>query len=82
VWSSVLTVAEAPQHLDEPLVGDFSKVYVDNYILSQKTDRLFISPKSNYGRVAALSAVHDHVFDLKGEPIVKKSLVSKGELLF
>ena len=84
VWTpaNVLTVAEAPQHLDEALVGDFSKVYVDNYILSQKTDRLYISPKSNYGRVAALSAVHDLVFDLKGDAVPKKSLLSKGELLF
>jgi hypothetical protein len=81
-WPSVLSIEETPQHLDEALVGDFSKVYVDNYILSQKTDRLFISPKSNYGRVAALSAVHDFVFDLKGEPVVKKSLLSKGEMLF
>jgi hypothetical protein len=82
VWSSVLTVAEPPQHLDDPLTGDFSKVYVDNYILSQRTDRLYISPKSNYGRVAALSAVHDLCFDLKGEPIAKKTLLSKGEMLF
>jgi hypothetical protein len=82
VWTNVLSVAEAPQHLDETLVGDFSKVYIDNYILSQRTDRLYISPRSNYGRVAALSAVHDLVFDLKTEPIPKKSLLSKGELLF
>lgn len=81
-WSSVLTVAEPPQHLDEALTGDFSKVYVDNYILSQRTDRLYISPRSNYGRVAALSAVHDLFFDLKGEPVAKKSLLSKGEMLF
>jgi hypothetical protein len=78
----VLTVAEAPQHLDEALVGDFSKVYVDNYILSQRTDRLYISPRSNYGRVAALSAAHDLCFDLKGAAIPKKSLLSKGEMLF
>jgi len=84
IWPSanVLTIAEAPQHLDEALVGDFSKVYIDNYILSQTTDRLYISPKSNYGRVAALSAIHELLFDLKGDVIPKKSLVSKGELLF
>lgn len=82
LWSSVLTVAEPPQHLDEALVGDFSKVYVDNYILSQRTDRLYITPASNYGRVAALSATHDVLFDLKGEALPKKSLLSKGEQLF
>ena len=84
IWrpDAILSIPEAPQHLDEALVGDFSKVYVDNYILSQKTDRLYISPRSNYGRVAALSAVHDLCFDLKGEVVPKKSLLSKGELVF
>ena len=80
--SDVLSVVEPPQHLDEPLVGDFSKVYVDNYILSQKTDRLYITTRSNYGRVAALSAVHDLVFSLTCEAVPKKSLLSKGEMLF
>jgi hypothetical protein len=82
IWSSVMTIAEPPQHLDEALVGDYSKVYIDNYILSQRTNRLYISPMSNYGRVAALSAVHDLLFDLRGEALPKKSLLSKGDMVF
>jgi len=83
VWSSerVLVSPGLPQHLDKS-AGDVSKVYVDNYILSQKTARLYISDASNYGRVAALSAVHDSLYSLSCKPLEKRRLLSKGERMF
>ena len=85
VWGSeerVLTTPGPPQHLDKSPAGDFSKIYVDNYILSQKTSRLYLSEGSNYGRVAGLSAVHDSLYSLSCKPLEKRKLVSKGERLF
>jgi hypothetical protein len=85
VWGSeerVLTTPGPPQHLDKSPAGDFSKIYVDNYILSQKTTRLYISDGSNYGRVAGLSAVHDFLYSLSCKPLEKRKLVSKGERMF
>lgn len=84
VWGSdrVLVSPGLPQHLDKNPGGDFSKVYVDNYILSQKTARLYISDGSNYGRVAALSAVHESLYSLSCKPLEKRLLLSKGERMF
>jgi ABC-type proline/glycine betaine transport system ATPase subunit len=85
IWKSgerVLTSPGLPQHLDKNPAGDFSKVYVDNYILSQKTTRLYVSDGSNYGRVAALSAAHDSLYSLSCKPLEKRKLVSKGERMF
>ena len=81
VWASVLVSPGPPQHLDKS-AGDISKTYVDNYILSQHTSRLYISDASNYGRVAALSAVHDSLFSLTCKPLEKRRLLSKGERMF
>jgi hypothetical protein len=81
VWRSVLVSPGPPQHLDKS-AGDISKTYVDNYILSQHTNRLYISDASNYGRVAALSAVHDSVYSLTCKPLEKRRLLSKGERMF
>nr|QBK88981.1 MAG: uncharacterized protein LCMiAC02_00740 [Mimivirus LCMiAC02] len=71
------------QHLDRKSVNNnISKVFVDSYILSQKTDTLYISKYSNFGRVAALSATHNNIFDLNTNPIKIKQLLSKHEMLF
>ena len=84
VWGTerVFTSPGLPQHLDKSPAGDFSKIYVDNYILSQKTSRLYLSEGSNYGRVAGLSAVHDSLYSLTCKPLEKRKLLSKGEVLF
>ena len=40
------------QHIDRKCIdADISKVFVDNYILSQKTVDLYITFNSNYGRI-------------------------------
>ena len=72
------------QHIDRDSINsDISKVFVDNYILSQKTDLLFISTNSNYGRIAALSSNHNNIFDFNTcEPVLKKNILSKNEHLF
>jgi len=68
------------QHLDrEALNDDISKVFVDNYILSQRTCMMFITVQSNYGRVACLSSVHDNVYGLDGKKLDKRMLLSKHE---
>jgi hypothetical protein len=79
VWDkdSVLYVHDQVQHMDRRPSGDFSKIFLDNYILSQKTDSLYISDCSNYGRVAALSSRHDTIFNLNCEPLDKAKLLSK-----
>jgi len=79
VWDkdSVLYVHDKVQHMDRHPSGDFSKIFLDNYILSQKTDALYISECSNYGRVAALSSRHDIIFNLKCESLDKAKLLTK-----
>ena len=74
----VLYMNDSVQHMDRNPSGDFSKIFVDNYILSQKTSRVYISEWSNYGRVAALSSVHDIIYNLKCEAIDKSTLLSKS----
>jgi hypothetical protein len=69
------------QHMDRHPIGDFSKVFIDNYILSQKTQQMYISDYSNYGRIAALSSNNEKVFNLKCELLNKKNLLSKHELI-
>jgi hypothetical protein len=80
VWDkdSVLYVHDQVQHMDRHPSGDFSKIFLDNYILSQKTDSLYISDCSNYGRVAALSSRHDTIFNLKCEAVDKAKLLTKA----
>lgn len=84
VWpvEQVLSNPDPAQHIDRPVSGEFSNFFVDNYILSQRTTRLYISDYSNYGRIAALSATHDNLFDIRGQPLEKLALLSKHEQLF
>ena len=69
------------QHIDRKVSGDFSKFYIDNYILSQRTTSMYISAYSNYGRIAGLSAQHSNIYDLECNPVVLHRLVSKHEIL-
>ena len=80
VWHPylVLYMNDTVQHMDRNPSGDFSKIFVDNYVLSQKTSRMYISEWSNYGRVAALSSIHNNIYNLKCETIEKSKLLSKG----
>lgn len=73
------------RHIDYPMSlhqGDgasLQKVYVDNWILAMKTSRLYITSCSNYGRVAALAAQHNVIYDvgtLVG--LEKKDLLAKA----
>jgi len=81
IFAEVLYIDDVIQHIDRPAINeDISKVFADNYILSQKTTELYISANSNYGRVAALSAVHDRIYDVATSlPLDKRRLLSKGE---
>lgn len=72
-------------HIDRSqLDNNLSKVFADHYILSQKTDLLFISRNSNYGRTAALSCNHDNIYDFSNCDKIedKKRLLTNGELIF
>ena len=83
--TNILYIDDVIQHIDRQSVNpDISKVFADNYILSQLTTELYISTNSNYGRVAALSAVHDRIYDvaLPSSPLDKRSLLTKGEMIF
>lgn len=82
--SKVIYNNDLIQHLDNRAVEpDISKVFVDNYILSQKTEMLFITGCSNYGRVAALSCGHNNIYDFDTcNKLEKKGLLSKHEQLF
>jgi hypothetical protein len=78
----ILYYDEPVQHIDRPVSGEFGKFYIDNYILSQCTNEMYISTYSNYGRVAALSALHTAVWDIDTNPVNLKKLVSKHEIIF
>ena len=53
------------QHLDrKPVDEDISKVFVDSYILSYRTCKLYITYGSNYGMVSALSCIHDNIYGI------------------
>ena len=80
IWDSdsLLYVNDIVKHMDRNPSGDFSKIFVDNYILSQKTTQMYISDYSNYGRIAALSSSHNNIFNLKCEYIDKSKLISKN----
>jgi len=84
VFDTVLYIDDPIQHIDRPAINeDISKVFADNYILSQRTTELYISANSNYGRVAALSAPHDRIYDVTtAQPLDKHRLLSKGECIF
>ncbi len=83
VWGArVQYNADPVQHMDwkggaEDATASW-KVYVDNYILANCTTRLYITKASNYGRVAALAAPHDDIWDLETcRGLVKSELFSK-----
>jgi len=84
VFDNVLYIDDVIQHIDRHCIDvDISKVFVDNYILSQRTTELYISANSNYGRVAALSAIHNRIYDVATAlPLDKHHLLSKGECIF
>ena len=69
------------QHIDKnPTDNGIFKVIVDNYILSQKTDILYISVHSNYGRVAALSATHSNIYNNYCEKLSLNSILAKSKI--
>ena len=77
IWKTNLIYNDQSiQHLDRNPTN-ISKIFADNYILSQKTVSLYISEWSNYGRVAALSAPHANIYNLSCIPLRKESLLSK-----
>lgn len=80
-------------HLDKYSPEDshqLSKIFIDNYILSQKTEALYASLlNSGYGQVAYLSGVHEQGYDieqfqsmkLQEQGLENVSPISKEELL-
>ena len=84
VWDQTQIIYEDSiiQHIDRnPVNADISKIFIDSYILSQKTSSLYISDYSNFGRIAALSCNHNNIFNLYTEKINLKDLLSKHEEL-
>ena len=82
--SNVIYNEDLIQHIDRKSINpDISKVFVDNYILSQKTDLLFITERSNYGRIAAISSNHDDIYNINNcKKLEKKCLLTKHKQLF
>ncbi len=82
--ANILHFDQKVQHMDRRLEENFSKIFVDNYILSQKCCRLYISEYSNYGRIAALSSAFDDllVFNLDCCLVDKKTLLCKEEMIW
>ena len=65
------------QHLDrKPVDEDISKVFVDTYILSYRTCKLYITDRSNYGMVSALSCIHDNIFIVNGFNLTKTQILN------
>lgn len=58
------------------------KIFVDSYILSQKTDLLYLDRISNYGRIAGLSCPHDDIFDIDTQRLERREILSKGEMIW
>ena len=58
------------------------KIFVDSYILSQKTDILYLDRISNYGRIAGLSCPHDELFDIDAQRLERREILSKGEMIW
>lgn len=83
IWNneSIIYFDQYIQHLDRNPSGDFSKVFLDNYVLSQYTKRMYISDYSNYGRIAALSSDSNEIFNLNCKELCKRSLISKHEIV-
>ena len=70
-------------HLDrsDPGSDSLKKTLFDNYVLSRHTKKMFISELSNFGRIAALAAPHDEVYNLFGIKLKKIKLLSNQEML-
>jgi hypothetical protein len=87
VWNSgqIIYYDEVIEHIDKPtdknnnIPTGIAKMYIDNYILSQCTSRLYISDYSNYGRIAGLSCKHGDVYDLYGTRVNLRELISKSQ---
>lgn len=80
VWDKdqIIYNTDPAQHLDRNIVNsDFSKIFVDNYILSQKSDILYMSDYSNYGVISGLMCKHDNIYNLDCNKIEKKSIIKK-----
>ena len=58
------------------------KIFVDSYVLSQKTNLLYLDRISNYGRIAGLSCPHDEIFDIDAERLERREILSKGEMIW
>lgn len=85
IWDkkNIYYLDDLVQHIDrKQLQADFSKIFVDSIVLSQYTTRMYISDYSNFGRIAALSAKHDSIFNLKTERLDKRQLITKHENVF
>ena len=83
LWENIIYCNQIIQHIDRKAINDnISKIFIDNYLLSQKTKMLFISDYSNYGRIAALSSIHNNIFNLKIKKLNKKNLLTKHKLIF
>lgn len=79
----IIYINDVIQHLDrDSITNDLSKTFADNYILSQKTTKMYISSYSNFGRIAALSSNHDNIYDLNLEKCNLKTFVSNKERIF
>jgi hypothetical protein len=66
------------QHLDrKPVDEDISKVFVDSYILSYRTCKLYISDHSNYGQVSALACSHDNIYVINGFKTTKRRMLNR-----
>jgi len=81
VWDPAMIYynSDPIEHMDRQCNADMSKLFVDSYILSQKTQALYISERSNFGRVAALSSTHTQHFDLQCKSLDMRNLLSKHE---
>jgi len=55
---------------------DLGKLFVDQYIMSQKTNELYISDYSNFGVIIALSSSNNqNIYNIQLEKIEKKDLI-------
>ena len=78
IWNTerVIYNNDIIQHLDrKPVDEDISKVFVDSYILSQCTCKMYISKRSNYGVVSALGCSHNNIYDINGDKLSKNKIL-------
>lgn len=67
-----------PTHLDrKPDENSMKKIIIDNYILSRKTETIYISEYSNFGKIAVLSGNHKNIYNTKLEKISKKYVYNR-----